>query len=208
MAQIKLIGVTGGIATGKSAVCKILETFGMPLIDFDILSREVVALRKPAWKDIISFFGDSVLNKDKSVNRASLRKIVFQDPEKLKKLESFIHPRVKDSFISLTKAHFKKKPNSVIQAGVPLLIEANMRDMFDYIVLVWLPFDKQIKRLIKRDNILYEQAKRIIDSQMPIEKKKKYADYIIDNSGSLQNTEKQIIKLVDYIMSAKNDYPK
>ncbi len=204
MAQIRLIGITGGIATGKSAVCAILEKFGIPLIDFDILSREVVEPEKPAWKDITVFFGDSVLNKDKSINRAYLKKIVFKDAEKLKKLESFIHPRVKESFISLTEAYFKKKPNGIMQAGVPLLIEADMTDMFDYIVLVWLPFEKQIKRLIKRDNIPYKQAKRIIDAQTPIEEKKKYADSIIDNFGSLQNTEKQVIKLIDYIMDEKS----
>ncbi|MBW1650218.1 MAG: dephospho-CoA kinase [Deltaproteobacteria bacterium] len=196
MAQIKLLGITGGIATGKSAVCEMLEKFGIPLIDFDILSREAVEPEKPAWKDITAFFGDSVLNKDKSINRTYLKKIVFEDSLKLKKLESFIHPRVKKRFTTLADVYFKKKPDGVIQAGVPLLIEADMTDMFDYIVLVWLSFEKQIKRLIKRDNIPYEQAKKIIDAQMLIEEKKEYADFIINNSGSLQNTEKQVKKLI------------
>ena len=196
MAQIRLLGITGGIATGKSAVCKMLEKFGILLIDFDVLSREAVEPEKPAWKDLTAFFGNSVLNKDKSINRAYLKKIVFEDSLKLKKLESFIHPRVKESFITLADAYFKKKPNGVIQVEIPLLVEANMTDMFDYIVLVYLPFEKQIKRLIKRDNSSYDDAKKIIDAQMPIEEKKKYADCIVNNSCSLQNTEKQVEKLI------------
>ena len=196
MAKIRLIGITGGIATGKSAVCEMIKKFGIPLIDFDILSRKAVEPEKPAWKDITAYFGASVLNKDKSINRQALKKIVFDNPAKLKKLESFIHPRIKKDFINLTETYFKKKPDGIIQAGVPLLIETNMTEMFDYIILVWLPFEEQIKRVIKRDKISYEQAEKIIASQMPINDKKKYANFIIDNSGSLQNTEKQVQKLI------------
>ena len=196
MAKIRLIGITGGIATGKSAVCEMIKKFGIPLIDFDILSRKAVEPEKPAWKDITAYFGASVLNKDKSINRQALKKIVFDNPAKLKKLESFIHPRIKKDFINLTETYFKKKPDGIIQAGVPLLIETNMTEMFDYIILVWLPFEEQIKRVIKRDKISYEQAEKIIASQMPINDKKKYANFIIDNSGSLQNTEKQVAELM------------
>ena len=208
MAQIKLIGITGGIATGKSTVCSMLEKYGIHLIDFDLLSRKAVEPKKPAWKDIITFFGDSVLNKDKTINRIYLKKIVFDNPEKLKRLESFIHPRVKESFINSSEAYFTKEPNGIIQAGVPLLIEAGMTNMFDYIVLVWLPFEKQIKRLIKRDGISYKQAKKIIDAQMPIEEKKKYADFIINNSGSLDDTKRQVEKLLTnkLILKKHNTY--
>jgi len=206
MVQIKkkndgiLLGITGGIATGKSTVADMLKKSEIPLIDFDILSRKVVEPGKPAWKDIISFFGNSALNKDKSINRAYLRNIVFDDPIKLKKLETFIHPRINNTFEIIINKYFKKNSNAIIQAAVPLLIEANMQDMFDYIILVYLPYDKQIKRLINRDKTSYKNAEKVIASQMPIEDKKKYADFIIDNSGSIENTKRQVKSLIEKLI--------
>ncbi len=201
-----LLGVTGGIATGKSVVSAMLSESGYPLIDFDILSRIVVEPEKSAWEKIVSFLGTSVLNNDKTINRNKLREIIFADAEKRKKLESFIHPEIKLEFGKLI-AEYTKKNYKIVQAGVPLLIEAALQRDFDYILLVYAPPKEQITRLIKRDKISYGLALKIIKSQMPIDEKKKYADFIIDNSGTIEDTRKEAAKFCEKIQSVLKETP-
>lgn len=187
-----LLGVTGSIGTGKSTVAKMLEELGAPIIDFDVLSRIVVEPGKPAYKDIVSFFGEQVLNEDKTLNREKLREIVFKDMEKRKKLESFTHPRIGEEFIMRVEEFSKDKKNIIIQVVIPLLIEAHMQAVFDHLLMVYAPEEVQLKRLMERDNINEDLAMRIIRSQMPVEEKKGYCDLIIDNSGTLEETQRQV----------------
>ena len=187
-----LLGVTGGIASGKTAVARMLEELGAPIIDFDVLSRVVVEPGKPAWEEIVAYFGEQVLQPDKALDRKKLSEIVFRDFEKRKKLESFIHPRIHDEFVRLVKDLTAKDPAVIIQVDIPLLIESNLQYLFHKILLVYIPKEMQVDRLMKRDQITREMATNILNSQLPIEEKRGYADFIVDNSGSLEQTRKQV----------------
>jgi dephospho-CoA kinase len=187
-----LLGVTGGIASGKTTVARMLEDLGAPIIDFDLLSRVVVEPNKPAWKEIVAYFGEQVLLEDKTPDRKKISQIVFHEPEKRKKLESFIHPRVYHEFARLVKEFTAKDPNAIIQGVVPLLLEANLQHLFHKILLVYIPQEMQAERLMKRDRISREMATNILNAQLPIEEKKGYADFIVDNSGTLEETKRQV----------------
>jgi dephospho-CoA kinase len=161
-----LLGVTGGIASGKPG--------------------------KPAWKDIVSFFGEQVLLPDQTLDRKKLSEIVFRDMEKRKKLEGFTHPRIHGEFVRLVKEHTAGNPAAIIQVVIPLLIEVNLQYLFHKLLLVYIPHESQIQRLMERDRISREMAQSILAAQLPIDEKRAYADYIIDNSGSLEETKKQV----------------
>jgi len=190
-----LLGVTGSIATGKSTVARMLEKLGSPIIDFDELSRLVVEPDKPAWQDIVSFFGEQVLNEDRTLNRGKLREIVFQDLEKRKKLEDFTHPRISEEFNRRVKEITDKDPSAIIQVVIPLLIETHMQALFHHLLMVYAPEEVQKKRLMERDNMSEEMAMNMIRSQLSPDEKKGYCDLVIDNSGSLEETRKQVEEL-------------
>jgi dephospho-CoA kinase len=190
-----LLGVTGSIATGKTTVAAMLEELGARTIDFDVLSRVVVEPGKPAWNDIVAFFGKQVLREDQTLDREKLRDIIFKDMEKKKKLESFQHPRIGEEFMELVKQYAGKDPNAIIQVVVPLLIEVNMHPLFHNILMVYASEEEQKKRLMHRDGSSEEMAMNMIRSQLSVEEKKGFCDLIIDNSGSLEETRKQVEKL-------------
>jgi dephospho-CoA kinase len=190
-----LLGVTGSIATGKSTVAEMLEELGARTIDFDILSRSVVEPGQPAWNDIVAFFGEQVLNEDRSLDRAKLREIVFKDLEKKKKLESFQHPRIYEAFAELVEQYAVEDPNVIIQAVVPLLIEVNMQSLFHHVIMVYASEDEQRKRLMERDGASEEMAMSMIRSQLAVDEKKGYCDMVVDNSGSIAETRKQVEEL-------------
>ena len=187
-----LLGVTGSIGTGKSTVAKMLEELGAPMIDSDVLSREVVEPGKPAYQDIVSFFGEQVLSEDKTLDREKLREIVFRNMEKRKKLESFTHPRILEAYFEQLEKLSQGKEPLIIQFVVPLLIEVHWQAMFDHLLMVYAPEEVQLKRLMARDGIGEELAMKIIRSQMSVEEKKGYCDLIVDNSGSIEDTLKQV----------------
>ncbi len=190
-----LLGITGGVATGKTTVVDMLAELGAAVIDFDILARQVVEPGKPAWKEIVSYFGEQVLQENRGLDRKKLSRIVFQDRQKRKKLEGFIHPRTLEEFIKQVADITQKTPRAIIQADVPLLIELNWQYLFHKIVVVSVSPEKQIERLIKRDNISTEEAHNILSAQLPIDEKAGYADFVIDNGDSLQETKIQVEKL-------------
>ncbi len=190
-----LLGVTGSIATGKSTVAAMLEELGARTIDFDVLSRVVVEPGKPAWKDIVAFFGEQVLREDRTLDRDKLREIVFNDMEKKKKLESFQHPRIGQEFMELVKQYTDEDPNAIIQVVVPLLIEVNMHPLFHNLLMVYATEEEQKRRLMKRDDSTEEMALKMIRSQLSAEEKKGFCDLIVDNTGSLEETRGQVVKI-------------
>lgn len=187
-----LVAVTGGIASGKSAVSKMLEKLGAPVIDYDVIAREIVEPGKPAWKDIVACFGERVLREDGQIDRKKLSDIVFRDPEKRKMLESFTHPRIIEEADRRADEIAGKDPNAIIQVAVPLLIEINVQDKFHKVLLVYAPREIQIERLEKRDGITKEAAESILKAQLPIDDKLKYADFVIHNEGTLEETRRQV----------------
>lgn len=190
-----LVAVTGGIASGKSAVSKMLEELGAPIIDYDVIARHIVEPEKPAWKDIVSCFGEYVLKEDRQIDRKKLSEIVFRDPEKRRQLERFTHPRIIEEGDRQADAIAARDPKAIIQVAVPLLIEIDIQDRFHKVLLVYAPKETQIERLMKRDGITKEAAESILDAQLPIDEKVRYADFVVHNEGTLEETRKQVEKV-------------
>ena len=187
-----LLGVTGGIASGKTIVASMLEELGAPIIDFDLIARQVVEPGKPAFKQIVDYFGKQILLEDGTLDRKKLSKSVFQDLEKRKKLESFTHPRIYEAFLKQVNEITEKGSEAVIQVVVPLLIESNLQYMFDRLLVVYIPQEQQIERLVERDGISREEAADMLKAQLPIDEKLGYADFVVDNQGSVEETRKQV----------------
>jgi dephospho-CoA kinase len=187
-----LLGVTGGIASGKTAVAKMLEALGIPLIDFDLLARQVVEPGEPAFTQIVNYFGKEVVQEDGVLDRKKLSKIVFQDTEKRNQLEDFTHPPIYEAFLKGVNAITDKDPAAIIQAVVPLLIEKNLESIFDKVLVVYVPEEQQIERLTQRDGISKEEAAHMLKAQLPIDKKLVYADFVVNNEGSMEETKKQV----------------
>ncbi len=190
-----LLGLTGGIATGKSLVSKILKDLGAYIIDADKIAREVVEPYKPAWDEIIAFFGRDILNEDEAVNRKKLGVIVFNDPAKKKKLEEIVHPRVIEEENKRIEDYKRSNPEGIAVIDAALLIEAGGHKRVDKLIAVYSDRETQIKRLIKRDGLSREDAEKRINSQMPLSEKVKMADFVIDNGRGVEDTKNQVIAL-------------
>jgi dephospho-CoA kinase len=188
-----LLAVTGGIASGKSTVANMLARLGAPMVDLDVIARIVVEPGKPAWKDIVSFFGEGILAEDGRLDRKKLSTIVFKDPAKRERLEHFTHPRVFDELARQVDSMVHEISPGVVQVVVPLLFEVNVQGLFHKVLLVYVPRQTQMERLMQRDGIPKQEASRILDAQMDIDEKLSLADYVIRNDGSLEETRKQVL---------------
>jgi dephospho-CoA kinase len=169
-----------------------LKSLGAPIIDFDILAREVQEPGQPAYQEIVDFFGPQVKADDGTLDRNQLSKIVFADHEKKKKLESFTHPRIAQAFVQTLDQIARNNPNAIVQAVVPLLIEVKMQYMMDKLLVVFAAEQVQVERLMRREGIGEQRALQMVRSQLSIEEKKRHADYVIDNGGPQTETEKQV----------------
>lgn len=184
---MKVIGLTGGIASGKSFVAGILEACGALVVDADVLAREVVLPGEPAYLAIVEAFGRKVVRPDGALDRAELGRIVFADASARKVLEEITHSRIAEKAAQRIE-EARLKGTRVLFYMVPLLIEAGLTSMVDEIWLVFVDSKVQIDRLIKRDAISREEALRKMAAQMPLQEKTAYADVIIDNSGLPEET--------------------
>ncbi|MEK6639622.1 MAG: dephospho-CoA kinase [Nitrospirota bacterium] len=177
-----LVGLTGGVATGKSTVAKMFKQCGAIVIDADELAHEVVKPGKPAWREIVNTFGKTVLNADRTLNRQALGVIVFRHTAKRRRLERIIHPRVAREQTRLTKQAARKDPHAVVIYDVPLLFEAGIDKRVDRTIVVTADRKTQIARLKKRNGLSRTEAIRRIRSQMPLSKKIHLADIVIDGT--------------------------
>ena len=187
-----VVGLTGSIACGKSAVSDMLQSLGSPLIDFDLIARQVVEPGTRALEQIVDYFGKQVLRDDGWLDRDKLSKIVFGDMEKRKKLEGFTHPPIYEGFFNQLNEITARDPDAIIQVAVPLLIELNLQFLFDKLIVVHLSPEKQVERLARRDGISIEEAATKIQSQLPISEKVGFADFIIRNDGAPEETRRQV----------------
>lgn len=195
---MKLVGLTGGIASGKTTVAKIMKRLGAAIVDADALSREVVEPGRDAWKAIVDTFGAEVLRPDQTLDRQKLRAVIFNNSTARKKLESIIHPRV--------RALAEERINQQAAAGyeivvyeVPLLFEGNLHEWLRPVVLVACDADVQRQRLQQRDRLTPEEAQKHIDAQMSLEEKRRLADYVIENDGDLESLERQVEAVLNRI---------
>lgn len=187
-----IVGVTGGIASGKSTVARMMEAFGAPAVDFDVLAREIVEPGKPAFEEIVALFGQGVLGAGGGLDRKKIAGIVFQDEGRRKALETVTHPRIVEAFLDRVRGIAARDPDAVIQAVVPLLFEAGLGHLVHKVVLVYIPREMQIERLMKRDGISRDGAENILKAQWPIDEKLRLADFVIHNEGTLEETRKQV----------------
>jgi dephospho-CoA kinase len=190
-----LVGLTGGVATGKSTVAKMFKQCGAVVIDADLLARQVVEPGKPAWRAIVTLFGKTVLNPDRSLDRQALGSIVFRNRTKRRQLERIIHPRVAREQQRLVRRVAKHKPHAVIIYEVPLLFEAGVDRRVDEIIVVTADRETQIVRLTKRNSRSRAEALRRIRSQMPLAKKIQQADLVLNGTLPRPSLRKQVGQL-------------
>jgi dephospho-CoA kinase len=195
---VKLIGLTGGIASGKTAAAAILRRLGAAVIDADELSREVVQPGEEAWKEIIAAFSPAVLQQDKTLDRKKLRKLVFDDPAARKKLEAIIHPKVR-ALAEKKIRELQATGNEIIVYEVPLLFEGQLQLWLRPVILIACSTATQKQRLKQRDGLTDEQTQQHLNAQMSLEQKRRLADYVVENNGSLDDLEQQVKTVLDKI---------
>ena len=184
-----MIGLTGGIASGKSAVARRLAFLGAVVLDADRLAREAVEPGAPAWAQVKEAF-PQVIQEDQTIDRRLLGEIVFSDAQKRKLLESFIHPEVLRML--LARAVQAKAQGRLVVAEVPLLFEVGWEGLMDEVWVVYVRPEVQLERLLARSSLSREQAERMIESQLPLDVKVSRADRVIDNNGPLEKTWEQV----------------
>jgi dephospho-CoA kinase len=193
-----IIGLTGGIGSGKTAVSDRFKALGIHVVDADIAARIVVAPNQPAWNDIKTFFGADVLLADQTLNRAWLRQQVFADDTKRRQLEAFTHPRIREEIMrdlaSSTSAY------TILVS--PLLIESGQAALVNKVIVVDVPEITQIERTCGRDNNDAEQVKRIIAAQIPREQRLTHANWVIDNNQPLDTLDARVAALHQELLTA------
>jgi dephospho-CoA kinase len=185
------IGVTGIFASGKGTVCKMFEELGANVIDTDELARKVVEPGSEGLREIVREFGSGVLKSDGTLNRQAVADIVFKDADKVKKLNNITHPLILNRITELTN----KSPDEIFIINVPLLFEGSIYKLMDYNITVTAQVEQAIERGVKRDNIPEKAIKERLNHQISLKEKIKLSDYVIDNSGSVLNTKRQVLEI-------------
>jgi len=195
----KIIGITGGISTGKSTASKIIQKKGFAVIDADLIAREVVEVGKPAYKELIKYFGEGILREDGSIDRKKLGDTVFNDVRLLNKLNSILHPYIYEEMKLEMEKYCGR--DGVVFLDIPLLYEKyhELNDngiIFDEVWLVYADEEVQLKRLMERNNLNKEEAMARIRAQLPLEEKKRIATRLIDNNKDINYLKKQVEELL------------
>lgn len=196
---MKVIGLTGGIASGKSLVSKMIQEYGFTVIDTDEIAKDILNNNQEVINKVKQFFPESYQGNNK-INRKILGEIIFYDQNRRMLLNDIIHPLVKQIVLKT----IKESNDEYLFIDVPLLYEANFSNICDEVIVVYVTYDTQLKRLMVRDNIDEEYAHQKICSQMNLEEKKMLADYVIDNNGSIENTKQQLIDILKQITKGRN----
>jgi dephospho-CoA kinase len=189
------VGLTGGIACGKSTVARMFVRNGAYLIDFDKLAHEVQEPEKQAWQKVVDYFGKEILLPDKKIDRIKLGNIVFADKNKIRELNKIVHPFVYQEWNARLEKISKKEKHAIVLSDIPLLFEGRQQHLFDLTLLVLIEPEEQIHRLMVRNHISREEAQNRLKSQMPISEKIALADIVINNKGSISETEKEVNKI-------------
>jgi dephospho-CoA kinase len=189
-----LVGLTGNIGSGKSAVAQLLSERGATIIDADVLARRAVEVGTPAYKAIAERWGTSILSSDGAIDRAALRRIVFSDPVQLEQLNAYVHPEVERMREALVE-QARERGDRLVVCDVPLLFERRLTDSFDRIVLVDAPRPVRLERLVRERGLRETEAMDMIVAQMPAELKRARADHIIDNDGTLTQLDQRVTEV-------------
>lgn len=192
-----IMGLTGGIASGKSTVSAMLVQKGARLVDADVIARGVMLPGHPVLAAAVEHFGQGILLPDGTLNRAALGEIVFNDPAALQVLNGLTHPAIRQEIKEQMYALEKEDTQRLVIVDIPLLYESKLDSLFDKVLVVYVPREVQLARLMERNGLSPEQAAARLDAQMDIEEKRGRADFIIDNSGELAETERQVAVMWD-----------
>lgn len=186
-----IIGLTGSIASGKSTIARMLAEFNIPIIDADQISREIVRPGETAYDHIVEQFGESVLLKDKTINRKKLGSIIFTNAEKRLELNQIMHPAIRKRLLS-QRDNYVKQGEKCVVLDIPLLFENKLTNFADKVMVVYVDEEVQLDRLISRDNSSVEEATKRIQSQIPVKEKAELADFVINNNGTIEETYDQL----------------
>lgn len=189
------VGLTGSIACGKTTVARMFEEKGAFHIDLDQVAHDVEAPGQPAWRQIIDVFGPGILQDDRTIDRTKLGAIVFENKEKIDKLNSIVHPAVFSSWHQRIDEILRVRPDAIILSDNPLLFETGMQSLFDLILLVYISPAEQVDRLMKRNGFSREEAERRIASQMSIDDKVPLADMVINNQETPEETRNTVDRI-------------
>lgn len=201
---IRKIGLTGGIGSGKSQVAELLAAMlNCVHIDADEICRRLLEPEAEGWQEISRIFGSKYMTGDGSINRPLLRRDLFSDKELRRKINSAIHPLVKREIIALMDRIIASDSQALVLVEVPLLYEVGWQDLFDTVVVVYADFETCLKRLMERDGLERTTAADEVESQLPLSEKILQADFVVDNSGTLTDTRKQVKHLSELIRSRK-----
>ena len=192
--MIRRIGLTGGIATGKSYVAGKIKEAGVPMVDADVLSREVVAPGTPGLAAVRRRFGPDAVRRDGTMDRVRIAQIVFKDKRARLDLEAIIHPAVQKAIDEFFATLPKRTPFAV--ADIPLLFETGRENQFNAVVVVACPREMQLQRLMERNKLSKEDAERRLNAQLPIDQKVKKATHVIRTEGTFEDTDKQVADLI------------
>lgn len=190
-----VVGLTGGIASGKTLVSSIFRKLGARIVDLDEIAREVVRPGLPAWKEIVEAFGKDILTKEGEIDRKRLGGIVFGDPKLLKKLNAITHPRILKEARRRIEKIKKEDPDAIIVVDAALLIESGYHREMDRIIVVYADEEIQRERLMRRNGLSREEAEKRIKAQMPLKEKLAYADYVIYNNHTVDETKREATSL-------------
>ncbi len=197
-----VVGLTGGIASGKSTVARIFEELGARRIDADRLAREALERGAPGWEEAVCRFGRGILLADGRIDRKGLAARIFRDAEERRALEAIVHPRVREA-VRRRLAEIARSPDAaIVLLEVPLLFETGMDRDCDRVIVVWLPENLQLERLAARDGLDREEAIRRIRAQMPLAEKCARADWVIDNSGTPAETRARVQEIYRRLAAA------
>jgi dephospho-CoA kinase len=185
------IGLTGGIASGKSTVARLLRAKGFPVVDADVLAREVVSDSSSTLAEVAHLFGPQAITTDGQLDRKYVGRVVFSDPTKLQQLEAIVHPAVR-KLTEKSRAELELQGHWVAFYDVPLLFEKNMKHMFDRVLLVMSSENLQRVRMQKRDGLEAHEIEKRLSAQLPLSQKRPLADDVIENEGSLQDLEASV----------------
>ncbi|RST76347.1 dephospho-CoA kinase [Siminovitchia acidinfaciens] len=191
-----IVGLTGGIASGKSTVSKLLEKRGFTIVDADIAARKVVEPGESAYSEIVEAFGKEILLKDGTLDRDKLGSIVFQNEEERQKLNGIVHPAVRKKMKEWQEEAIKAGKQTVV-LDIPLLYESKLTHLVEKVIVVYVNEETQLKRLMERNEFTEDEAKSRISSQMPLREKLELADAVLDNNGTIEETEKQLDQLIE-----------
>ncbi|HLR74527.1 MAG TPA: dephospho-CoA kinase [Virgibacillus sp.] len=190
-----IIGLTGGIASGKSTVSSMFNDFNIPVIDADQIARDVVRPGEEAYEKIIAQFGSNIVRPDRTLDRKKLGSIVFADNKRRQQLNNIVHPAIRQKMLQQRDEYVRDGKSSVV-LDIPLLFESKLMHYVDKIIVVYVDENIQLKRLIDRDKLTDQEAKQRINSQLPLKEKVEQADATIDNNGTIKQTAAQLKEIL------------